>query len=106
MLPRPTRRNARSSICDSDARVRLAPPGFRNGRMPSSTRYRANAAQRSFQCIAARTGPSVPGFLQVLEEFAIGRKHQHVTLLAERAAIRLQPAIERIELGVAAVRLR
>src|SRR5512137_984678 len=92
MLPKPIRRNMRSSICDIAARARLAAPGFRNGSTPSSTRYSARAAQRSLQCI---NGPcdqaprSAPGFLQVLEELTFGRDHQHVALLAERSAIGL-----------------
>ncbi len=42
--------------------------------------------------------------LEITEEFAVGRNHHHVAVPAERAAIRLQAAIERVELRIAVVR--
>src|SRR5215469_5383381 len=40
-------------------------------------------------------------FLEVAEEFAIGREDQKIPVLAERALVGLEAAIEAVELGVA-----
>ena len=58
--------------------------GLRNGRTPSSTRYSANAASRSDQFIAPLSAQRRVGTLQVLEELAVGRDHQHVAVGADR----------------------
>src|SRR6185503_1453311 len=42
--------------------------------------------------------------LQELEELAIGLQHEHVLILADRFAVRLHAAIERVELAVLRVR--
>jgi len=43
--------------------------------------------------------------LEVFEELAVGRQHQHIAFLAERALVSLQAAIERIEVRLRRVRL-
>src|SRR5687767_3825597 len=99
MLARPAIRNVRSSSSVSLASVRFIPFGFANGTMPSSTRYRANAAARSLQCMARTKAAGrllAPGVLEILEELAVRSDHEHVALLAERAAVGLQATKERI----------
>ena len=43
------------------------------------------------------------GALEVAEELAVGGHHHHVAFAAQRIPVRLQAAVERIELGIAVV---
>src|SRR5215469_5909280 len=79
MEPRPARRS-----------VKLSDTG-RCGRAESALVLRRWCLRR-----AARGG-----FLEVAEEFAIGREDQENPVLAERALVGLEAAIEAVELGVA-----
>src|SRR5690606_7083131 len=45
------------------------------------------------------------GALQILEELAVRRHHQHIAVGADGLAIGLQAAVERIELRIAAIGL-
>src|SRR5437016_12354177 len=44
--------------------------------------------------------------LQILEEVPVGAHHQQVTILAERALVSLQTAVESVELGILRVGAR
>src|SRR5882724_11420098 len=105
MLPRPAMRNSRSVTSRSLANARLTPRGCRNGAIPSKTKNSARAASRSvkFKDTRFSVAPSAlarAGILQVLEELAVGRDDEQVTVLAKRAFIRLQATVEGIELGI------
>src|SRR5882672_8979885 len=107
MLPRPAIRNSRSRTSRSLANARFTPWGLRNGAMPSNTRNSPSAASRSVKLIgrqAARAltprGSRFRRILQILEEIPVGRHYQQVAILAERALVSLQAAIEGVELGV------
>src|SRR5215510_245683 len=47
-----------------------------------------------------RGGPRRRGFLEITEEFPIGSEHEQIAVLADRALVGLEAAIERVELGV------
>src|ERR1700694_5640849 len=107
MLPRPAIRNSRSRTSRSLADARFTPWGLRNGAMPSNTRNSPSAASRSVKLRdtpAARAltprGSRFRRIFQILEEIPVGRHHQQVAILAERALVSLQAAIEGVELGV------
>src|SRR6202140_2123265 len=113
MLPRPAIRNSRSRTSRSLANARFTPWGLRNGAMPSNTRNSPRAASRSVKLIgqqAARAltprGSHFRRIFQILEEISVGRHHQQVAILAERALVSLQAAIEGVELGVLRVGTR
>src|ERR1700730_5040957 len=119
MLPRPAMRNSRSPISRSFENARFTPRGFRNGAMPSNTKNNPSAASRSvrFKDTGATPDPRAPQaallayrrggarmrlvrIIQVLEELPVRRHHQQVAILAERVVIRLQTAVEAVELGI------
>src|SRR6266853_448703 len=107
MLPSPAIRNSRSRTSRSLANARFTPWGLRNGAMPSNTRNSPSAASRSVKLIgqqAARAltprGSRFRRIFQILEEIPVGRHHQQDAILAERALVSLQAAIEGVELGV------
>src|SRR5215469_8666704 len=102
MLPSPAMRNSRSRTSRSFAKARLTPCGLMNGAMPSNTRNKPNAAARSerFTPSASLGAPALVRVLQVLEEFTVGSQHQQVAVLAERALVGLEAAVERVELGI------
>src|SRR5215469_4853318 len=119
MLPRPAMRNSRSCTCRSFAKARFTPWGLRKGAMPSNTRNRPSAASRSvrFRDKCSSAGAALAPWcwrrcgrpaeiLQVPEEFTIGRDHQQVVVLAERAVVGLQTAVEGKEIGVLRVGVR
>src|SRR6266513_412115 len=113
MLPRPAMRNSRSRVSKSLANARFTPWGLRNGAMPSNTRNSPSAASRSVRFTgqpAARAlaprGSRFRRIFQILEEIPVGRHHQQVAVLAERALVSLQAAIEGVELGVLRVGAR
>src|SRR6202022_3772864 len=105
MLPRPAMRNSRSVTSSSLANARFTPRGCRNGAIPSKTKNSARAASRSVKfkdtrCSRRSSALTGAGILQVLEELAVRRHDEQVAVLAERALIRLQASVERIELGI------
>src|ERR1700687_862969 len=107
MLPRPAIRNSRSRTSRSLANARFTPWGLINGAMTSNTRNSPSAASRSVEftrqqavrALASR-GSRFRRIFQILEEIPVGRHHQQVAILAERALVSLQAAIEGVELGV------
>src|ERR1700686_4000287 len=113
MLPRPAIRNSRSRTSRSLANARFTPWGLINGAMPSNTRNSPSAASRSVEfrdtqavrALASR-GSRFRRIFQILEEIPVGRYHQQVAILAERALVSLQAAIEGVELGVLRVGTR
>src|SRR3984893_708132 len=113
MLPSPAIRNSRSRTCRSLANARFTPWGLRNGAMPSNTRNSPSAASRSvkftgqqaLRALASR-GSRFRRIFQILEEIPVGRHHQQVAILAERALVSLQAAIEGVELRVLRVGTR
>src|SRR6267154_1969870 len=113
MLPRPAIRNSRSRTSRSLANARFTPWGLRNGAMPSNTRNSPSAASRSVEFtrqqsarVLAPRGSRFRRIFQILEEIPVGRHHQQIAVLAERALVSLQAAIEGVELGVLRVGTR
>src|ERR1700704_22180 len=113
MLPRPAIRNSRSRTSTSLANARFTPWGLRNGAMPSNPRNSPSAASRSVKFTgrqAARAlaprGSHFRRIFEIFEEIPVGRHHQQVAILAERALVSLQAAIESVELGVLRVGTR
>src|SRR5256714_7278269 len=114
MLPRPAMRNSRSRTSRSLANARFTPCGWRNGAMPSNTRNSPSAASRSVEFTGhavgwgalAPRGSRFRRIFEILEEIPVGRHHQQVAVLAERALVSLQTAIEGVELGVLRVGAR
>src|SRR5580704_3351932 len=89
--------------------------------MPSNTSKRPSAARKSER--VSDTGSADDGgalvlgrrylrpgargcVLQVAEEFPIGGEHEEIAVLAERALIGLEAAVEGVELGVARIGVR
>ena len=109
MLASPTARSVRSSSRATCSKRLLQRAGVEERHQALDHQIQRERRQQVVP-VQHRYGPrprgSGSGVLQVLEELAVRRDHQHVALLAERAAIRLQAAIERVELGVAAVGAR
>src|SRR5262245_40996508 len=106
MLAAPAKRSAASSIAARRSNARRTPPGLRNGRMPSITSRRPSAAARSGHAMFMVWARSATRLLQVLEEFALRRDDEHVARLADRVAVRLEAAVQRVELGIALVGAR
>ena len=114
MLPRPAMRSSRSPSVEQLRERALDAAGIQERQHPSSTRNSASAASRSDRLndmrgcgrlsAAERASAPLAGVLQVLEELAVGRHDQHVAVLAERALVGLQAAVEGVELGVLANR--
>src|SRR5215813_7972004 len=109
MLPSPAIRNSRSVTSSSLAKARFTPRGCRNGAIPSKTKNRAKAASRSVKFsdtgLPYRSALAGVGISQVLEEFPVRRHDEQIAVLAQRALIRLQASVERIELGILRVSL-
>ena len=83
------------------------PAGLRKGAMPSITRNaRARPRDRPVErhgtrgALQRRAGAFGGPVLQVLEELAVGGDHQQVAVLAERALVGLQAAVEGVELRI------
>src|ERR1700757_3907325 len=108
MLPRPATRNSRSRTSMSRASARFTPCGLMNGPIPSNTRNRPNAAARSWRFTppASLGSPALVRVLEVLEELPVGSQYQQVAVLAERALVGLETAVEGVELGVLRVGVR
>src|SRR6478736_503959 len=107
MLIRPATRSSRSDIRASCSNTRRVAWGFRNGSSPSSTSRMDTAASRSVQAKCTPVNPLAPARrIQVLEELAFGRYDPDIAIARQRAAIRLQAAVEGIELRRLAVGLR
>src|SRR5438067_11279944 len=101
-----SRRNASRHVC-----------GARSGRRPSRTSTNAHAARKVsgtsraspalvpvLLCAGTRRGLANAGLLQVLEEFRVRIEHHQVVLVVERRLVRLEAAIEGIELGILSIR--
>src|SRR5882757_4711279 len=113
MLPNPAMRNSRSPTSRSFAKARFTPRGLMNGAMPSKTKNSPSAANRSDRFNDTGTAPgrrarraallgarALVGILQILEEFPIGCHDEQVAVFPQRALVRLQAAIEAVELGI------
>src|SRR6056297_2227737 len=117
MLTSPIRRILPSSSSAMETSASRQRRGLAKGSSPSSTRYRANAAQRSLHCMrrlrsgAHRRGPDTRGtggrsalgaarVVQVTEKVAVGVQHQQIAGQAYRVPIGLDAAIESKELPV------
>src|SRR5450432_1230587 len=107
----------RSCPSESSVRRRKASRQVRgaiSGSRPSITNTRAHAASRlsGTACSpvwrllvrAALRSPPAAGLLQILEEIGTRIEHHDVALVLERRLVRLQAAVERVELGVLPVR--
>src|SRR5258705_2626154 len=113
---RPMNRSCPSLSSMSLAKLSRHNRGASNGSSPSTTSPSAKAAHSEsgtafplrvaatalLRCLRARTAL----VLHVTEELGARIEHHHVALAAERRFVRLEAAIERVELGVGAIRLR
>src|SRR4029078_9975104 len=90
--------NFLSSLCSNCADISFQSPGDANRTSPSITSTRHSAAPRLPTRLLA--------FLQVAQELGLRIEHDHAVRRRQRVAIRLEAAVERVELRIAAVRAR
>ena len=101
----------RGTLAARRAKARFTPCGFRNGAMPSSTRNSAERGQQVGQVDGhaalqqgandARAAAFAASF-RYLKNSPSGRHHQQIAVLAERALVGLQAAVEGVELRILA----
>ena len=95
----PRQHRAACASCRPGSRTASGPRARGTGRTPPTGRSSAWTP-------AAGSRVSAPESFRYLKNSPSGCDHQHVALLAERAAVGLQAAVERVELRIAAVGLR